>query len=237
MIARSLRRKLLVNNGKRLSRIERHLLRAINRNGQREEDGWVSATAFEDALAADGKANRGGSAVTRDEALWLSDKLESRSGKKIACLRIRSLLAADDEESLGIRGHKGRGGGDGDGGDNGWRRRVNISTGAAEEGSNSDTWEHDSGGACSIRRRRDGVARWAVRCGTVGQWLQEVASPMVSPFTRGCSRPSDFRKPWSILPAKRSLFRARQRIVTAKAIYLPIPRVSKSHPLGTRFVQ
>lgn len=185
VIATSLRKKLLANDGKRLNRIERHLLRATNRNSERAENGWVSVAAFEDALAADGKANRGRSAVTRDEALWLSEKLESCSGKKIACLRIRSLLVANDEEGLEIRGSKGRGRGRENGGDRGWRRRVDTSTGATQESSDSDTWEHDSGGACSIRRRQDGVARWAVRRGTVGEWLQEVASPMVSIANEG----------------------------------------------------
>lgn len=144
VIIRSLRRKLLVNDGKRLNRIERQLLRAMDHRG-RGEDGWVSTTAFEDALMTDGKASDGGEPVTRDESLWLSEKLESRNRKKVSCFRIRSLLTGGDDEGLGV-------------------------------GSGKSRRYHDDNRVHRSRHSR----KWAVRRGTVGQWLQDVASPMVS---------------------------------------------------------
>lgn len=173
-IVKSLRKKLLVNDGKRLNRIERHLLRAMD-DREHREDGWVSASAFEEALLVDAKANGNGEPMTRDEVLWLSEKLESRNRKKVSCYRIRSVLERDDEDYLGVNSGKNRARGHISGSNRRWKERTRTRQ-KIVKGSDSDSSDHQGN---RIHRSRH-PAEWAVRQGTVGQWLQDVASPMVS---------------------------------------------------------
>lgn len=195
-ITKSLRRKLLVNDGKRLTQIEGLLFRA-DQNRRASGDGdnsWVTATAFADALAADGKANggRGGAArVTRDEALWLSEKLESRNGKKVACFRIRALLGGGGDSREACTSRRGDGRSHRNKIARGWREQSreretvdqkarNIDGREANRGNDdgSASWDGDFDDPDVGRSARP--AKWAVGRGTVGQWLQNVASPMVS---------------------------------------------------------
>lgn len=191
-IGESLRQKLLSNNGARLGNIERCLLRAANRL-----DGRASVTAFEDALAADAKAIAAagrGERIRWNEALWLTKKLRGRNRRHVAVSRIRAVLEAghrggrrdDDGENtqqhlkryqrrdpFRARSHDGEGGGGAHGGGLAGSGRV----GRTMSGSTNES------GVCrveAVRRRSAYPARWAIRQGTVGQWLHDVASPMVS---------------------------------------------------------
>lgn len=184
-IRRSLRRKLLSNDGMRLSRIEKRLFRADRRG-----DGVVRVSELEDCLAAEANTEKGAS-VRPNEALWLIEKLKDRNGKKVAVFKIRAILESEKEgrgqgktgvlansharhrqrERHGSRSNRsrrsegpvrrgGKGGGD----------RMGSAGGTSE----SDSKQGDVIGPSSY------PARWAVRQGTVGQWLYEAASPMVS---------------------------------------------------------
>lgn len=193
MIHNSLRKKLLANDGERLSKLEQHLSRADHRR-----DGWVTVRAFSDALKAEEKrypkATNGVARITRDEGLWLSEKLEGRSGKVVACSGIRALLEQGCKEKQGGRAEFGRN-------DRGWRNRSRRSSergssvvvGESQRrrhGSSGDyrqIWKLSNTNSDGSDSSNDGKelgqrrsSKWAIKQGTVGQWLQDVASPMVS---------------------------------------------------------
>ena len=167
----------------RLSRIERRLFRADRRG-----DGVVRVCAFEDALAAEAKTEKEGG-VRPNEALWLIEKLKDRNGRKVAIFKIRAILESRKEERgqgrNGVRTnsharHRQRERG---GSRNSRSRRSEVCRsrkagrdrmGGEGGASESDTTQGDAIGLSSH------PARWAVRQGTVGQWLYEAASPMVS---------------------------------------------------------
>lgn len=180
-IRKSLRRKLLSNDGVRLSRIERRLFRAHRRG-----DGVVRVSAFEDSLAAEAQTEKGAS-VRPNEALWLIEKLKDRNGRKLAVFKIRALLESGKEEQgrAGVRtnsharhrqkerrGHRNNR----PRGPEGCKGRAADGHRMGSEGrtSESDCKQGDDIGLSTH------PARWAVRQGTVGQWLYEAASPMVS---------------------------------------------------------
>ena len=139
-ICRSLRCKLLSNNGALLSRIERHLLHADHRG-----DGFVSVAAFKDALAEGRNRDGRGRSILHDEKIWLVEKLKTRNGKRVSIFNIRRLL-----ESVG----------QGQGESHGRPRYCER--------------------AMDSREPEEAPPKWVIRQGTVGQWLHNVASPMVS---------------------------------------------------------
>ncbi|CAN0050839.1 unnamed protein product [Ectocarpus sp. 12 AP-2014] len=191
-VVKSLQRKLLSDNGARLSRIERRLLRT-----DRKRKGVVSISTFEAALAAE-KNTDDRAVVGRDEVRWLTRKLTGRNGKSVAILRMRALLESEEETGWKRRssrkgqvdrhqyhrhryhatlqcGRSSRG--------SERRRRSNGSTaGDGEEIGGETTSESTcSGRGDALLQRRSSPpppARWAIRQGTVGQWLHEVAAPM-----------------------------------------------------------
>lgn len=189
-VRKSLRQKLLANNATRLGRIERCLLHAANRS-----DGRASVTAFEDALASDAKAvdTAGrGERVRRNEVLWLIENLKGRNGRYVAVAKIRAVL----EE--GQRGGGRRGDGD-ESTQRHLKRRQTRDPFIGRSRSGEVDGSSGSAGSGSVRRIMGGntselgvcrmkgargrpahPARWATRRGTVGQWLHDVASPMVS---------------------------------------------------------
>lgn len=136
-IYRSLRRKLLSNNGALLSRIERRLLREDHRG-----NGLVPAAALKDALAMRSKSGDQDGCILREEMLWLLENMKTRSGKKVAIFKIRPLLESRNMKERGETGVQSRCGRDGE-------------EGSAEIGP---------------------PPRWVTRQGTVGQWLNDVAS-------------------------------------------------------------
>lgn len=180
-ICKSLRRKLLSNNGARLGRVERRLFRADRRG-----DGVVSTVALTDALAKEGKPEGGGRRVLPDEVVWLTEKLKGRNGKKVDVFKIRKLLGSDtDNGRSGTRDddrtHQSR------------RRQVHKSSSRLKRrdghgpGAGGGDWAgaggdetsgSDSGGSRDASQAENSP-RWATRQGTVGQWLNDVASPMV----------------------------------------------------------
>lgn len=186
-IRRSLRRKLLSNNGARLSDIERRLLHADHRR-----TGAVSISTFKAALAAASRSDNGAD-IPRDEALWLIRCLMGRNGKSIAIMKMREIL--ENKESV-RRHHRHRDRCDTT------RKSSSVSQGREErrrrkgESTTDDdgqgwtirgggtTSESDSssrgGAALQWKLSPPSPARWATRQGTVGQWLHEVAAPMVS---------------------------------------------------------
>lgn len=192
-VVKSLQRKLLSNNGARLSRIERRLLRT-----DRKKNGVVSISAFEAALAAE-KKNDDRTVIGPDEVRWLTRKLRGRNGKSVAILRMRALLESEETGWKRRFGRKGQverhqyhrhhfhdtsqSGRSSRGSER--RRRDNRSTaGDGEEIGGGTTSESTCGsgrGGASLKRRSSPPppARWAIRQGTVGQWLYEVAAPMV----------------------------------------------------------
>eukprot|EP00904_Undaria_pinnatifida_P000865 jgi/Undpi1/1077/HiC_scaffold_10.g04540.m1 len=180
-IRKSLRRKLLSNDGVRLSRIERRLVRADRRG-----DGFVRISAFEDSLTAEAQTKMGAS-VRANEALWLTEKLKDRNGRKVAIFKIRGILESGQEENgqgkTNVREDSQR------------RRRQrdqHRSRSRRTRGSDVDRGRSHSGnrrgseGGTSESDGKQGnvvdeashPARWTVRQGTVGQWLYEAASPM-----------------------------------------------------------
>ena len=193
-IRRSLERKLLSDNGARLSKIERRLLRA-----DQSREGSVSVSTFKAALAAESTSD--GASIQSDEVLWLIQKLRGRNGRNVKILKMRALL--ENEETDGTtRGHRPG---------SGRRRQVerrNHQQHTARRHSTSrhgesrrrgDNLPEDGGGrvgsggqttsesdASSIgatlkwRSSPQPPAKWAIRHGTVGQWLHDVAAPMVS---------------------------------------------------------
>lgn len=197
-IRRSLERKLLSDNGARLSRIERRLLRADH-----QREGSVGVSTFKAALGADSKSD--GTDIQSDEVLWLTQKLMGRNERNIKFLKMRSLLENQEEgghhsgsqrvrqperkyhpqhptrrTSMSRRGEsrRGRGGLTEEDG----RRR------AGDGGRTTSDSDNSSRGSATNQWRSSPPppARWAIRHGTVGQWLHEVAAPMVS-GERGCS--------------------------------------------------
>lgn len=183
-IRRSLQRKLLSNNGARLSRIERRLLRADH-----SREGAVSVATFKAALAAESKSD--GAEMRRHEMLWLTQMLAGRNGRNVAILKMRRLL--EDEDTGG--GRRSATGGRGQGTRN-YRRRSEESmlrksgsnyedggdgrSGSGDQICGSESSRRSRGGAQKWRSSPPPPARWAIRQGTVGQWLHEVAAPMVS---------------------------------------------------------
>lgn len=192
-IRRSLERKLLSDNGARLSRIERRLLRA-----DQSREGSVSISAFKAALAAESKS--GGVGIQSDEVCWLIQKLRGRNGRNVKVLKMRSLLENDDEEIGG--GHRS---------ESGKRRQVDRKhnrhhaerrnstsrrgcsrrrgAGLTEDrggradsgGQTTSESDNNSRGGATLLWRSSSLppAKWAIRRGTVGQWLHDVAAPMV----------------------------------------------------------
>lgn len=184
-IRKSLRRKLLSNDGARLSRIEKRLCRADRRG-----NGVVRVSVFEDSLAAEAKAEKGAS-VRPNEVLWLIEKLKNRNGRKVAVFKIRAILESEKEERrqgrTGVRPnshtrHRHR---ELHGSRDNKSRRSKLpacrgrNAGGDRMGREGGTSESDSKQGDAIDRSSH-PARWAVRQGTVGQWLYEAASPMVS---------------------------------------------------------
>lgn len=195
-IIRSLQRKLLSNDGARLSRIERRLLQA-----DPARSGVVSMSTFRAALSKEAKSGNGAN-IGRDETIWLMENLRGRNGKNVAILKIRGLL---DTEEPGVKRRSGvkiseemephrscrtrRGSTQSNNRSRGTRRRAggpDTDDGARERlgGGGRTTSESDTSGqgGASLRRRASPAApaRWAIRHGTVGQWLHDVAAPMVS---------------------------------------------------------
>lgn len=193
-VVKSLQRKLLSANGARLSRIERRLLRT-----DRKRNGVVSISAFEAALAAE-KNTDGRAVIGRDEVRWLTRKLTGRNGKSVTILRMRALL--ESEEETGWKRRSGRKGqvdrdqyhrhryhdtsqcGRSSRGSERRRRGNGSTAGDGEEiggGTTSESTCSGGRGGTSLQRRSSPPppARWAIRQGTVGQWLHEVAAPMV----------------------------------------------------------
>ena len=184
-IRESLRRKLLSNDGARLSRIEKRLCRADRRG-----NGVVRVSVFEDSLAAEANHEKGAS-VHPNEALWLIEKLKDRNGRKVAVFKIRAILESGNEDRrharTGVRPnshtrhrHRERHGSR----DNRSRRSElpacrGRNAGGDRRGREGGTSESDSK-QDDTTGRSSHPARWAVRQGTVGQWLYEAASPMVS---------------------------------------------------------
>lgn len=195
-IIRTLRRKLLSNNGARLSRIEKRLLQA-----DRARSGIVSISVFKAALSKETKSENGAN-IGRDEMIWLVEKLRGRNGKNVAILKIRGLLEAEDagmerrfgdatsEKKERRRDYRTR---------RGSTQSNHRSRGSRHRGGGSDTDDQEcdrsgSGGNTTSESDADGrsatalqrrlspppPARWAIRHGTVGQWLHDVAAPMVS---------------------------------------------------------
>lgn len=190
-IRRSLERKLLSDNGARLSRIERRLLRA-----DQSREGSVSVSTFKAALAAESKSD--GAGIQSDEVFWLIQKLRGRNGKNVNILKMRALLE-NKETGRGHRSGSGR-----------WQQverrhhrqhtthRGSTSRHGESRRRGSDLAEYggeraDSGGQTTSesdnsssgatlkwRSSPSSPAKWAIRHGTVGQWLHDVAAPMVS---------------------------------------------------------
>lgn len=196
-IRRSLGRKLLSDDGVRLSRIERRLLRADH-----SKEGSVGISSFRATLAAASKSDRVD--IQRDEILWLIQKLSGRNGRKVNFLKIRALLENEENEGTTGGGHRSRSESRrqvererhrqyktrrtsmsrrGEGRHR--RDRMSEDDGGGRVGHRGQTTsESDSssrGGAIlQWRSSPPHPARWATRRGTVGQWLHEVAAPMVS---------------------------------------------------------
>lgn len=199
-IIRSLERKLLSDNGAPLSRIERRLLRADHSG-----EGSVNVSTFQEALAAESKS--GGVGILSDEVLWLTQKLRGRNGRNVKILKMRALLENEYDGTGG--GHRSgserrrkverkhhrqhtarrhsmsrRGGSR--------HRRGGLAEdrgGQADSGgrkttcSESDSSSSRGGAARKWSSSPPPPARWAIRSGTVGQWLHDVAAPMVSMVT------------------------------------------------------
>lgn len=172
----SLQRKLLSNNGARLSRIERRLLRA-----DRSREGTVSVATFKAALAAASKSD--GADIRRHEMLWLTRRLAGRNGRNVAILKMRRLLEDNDREGArrpasegvgqGKRNYRRRS-------EIGLRRGVSTDESGSDGRAGSESGRSSRGGAMKWRSSPPPPARWAIRQGTVGQWLHEVAAPLVS---------------------------------------------------------
>lgn len=134
----------------------------------------MSTASLEDALRTEEERDDR-FRISPDEALWLSKQLETRSGKNVARFRIRTLLADDPDVKKGDATDS-----------TGWRQkskqahrtrsprchRVSGLRAAERSGRASDGLEHEID--CAPQ------ANWAVRRGTVGRWLRDVASPLVS---------------------------------------------------------
>lgn len=157
--------------------------------------GSVSVSTFKAALAAECKS--GGFDIKCDEVLWFTEKLRGRDGRTVKILKMRALL--EDEETGGHRPLSGkrrqverqhhrnttrrnstsrRGESRGDG-------LTENGVGQAGNGGKTTSESDNSsrGGATRTLPWRSSPpppARWAIRHGTVGQWLHEVAAPMVS---------------------------------------------------------
>lgn len=190
-VRRSLQRKLLSNNGVRLSEIERRLLHADHRR-----KGVVSISTFKAALAAASRSDNGVD-IRRDEALWLIRCLLGRNGKNIAIMKMRELLENKEHVRGAQRYHRHR-----DKSDAKSRSSSRVSQGREErryrkgesttdddgqgwtgrgKGTTSEPDSNGRGGAAfQWQSSRQSPAKWVTRQGTVGQWLHEVAAPMVS---------------------------------------------------------
>lgn len=181
-IRESLRRKLLLNDGVRLSRVERRLSHADRRG-----DGLVGISAFKDAFATEETAVNRSSRVARDETSWLIENLRTRNGKKVAILEMRSLLQSGREE-LDNRGSSV----DSFEGGQSRRRRRSWSHQPERDEQRRVTWRsasrigRDLNNHSLDNRRRldissplDPPAKWAIRHGSVGRWLHDVAAPLV----------------------------------------------------------
>jgi len=174
-IRRSLQRKLLSNHGARLSRIERRLLRA-----DRSREGAVSVATFKAALAAASESDR--FEIRRREMLWLTRRLAGRNGRNVTIFKMRRLLEDKDGEEgrrlaggggQGRRTHRRRS-------ESRLRRGMSTDETGSDGRTGSESGRSSRGGALNWRSSPTPPARWAIRQGTVGQWLHEVAAPMVS---------------------------------------------------------
>lgn len=188
-IRRSLQRKLLSNNGARLNGIERMLFRADH-----PREGAVSVSTFKAALTAASKSDNG-TDIRRDEVLWLIQCLMGRNGKNVAIMKMRELLE-NKRSRGGVRRHHRRGdrcdatrrSSNASQRDDRRRRKGELTTDddgedwAAMRGRTTSESDSSSRGDAAFRWQlsHPSPARWAIRQGTVGQWLHEVAAPMVS---------------------------------------------------------
>lgn len=188
-IRRSLQRKLLSNNGVRLSGIERRLLRADHPG-----KGAVSVSTFKAALAAASRSENGAD-IRHDEVLWLLQRLVGRNGKNVAIMKIRELLENKENGGRVQRHHWHRDRCDTTRRGSGMSRGTGTRHRSGESTSDDDgedwagrrgrtTSESDSSGrgdaAFASQLLPTSSAGWTVRQGTVGQWLHDVAAPMVS---------------------------------------------------------
>lgn len=151
-----------------MNHLERYLvLEDLNR------EAWVRYHAFTDALRAEENCS-GGEPISRDE---------ERNGKRIAYLRIHAFLECIGQDGRGERGNHGwrnswQQAEEAIGGmhvaDRGNRRRRSVGLQRPKIGSTSESDDR----MCRVNRGHR--IKWAVRKGTVEQWLQDVASSMVS---------------------------------------------------------
>lgn len=191
-IRNSLQGKLLSDDGARLSRLERRLLRSDH-----SLKGSVSVSTFKAALAAESKSS--GVGIKSDEALWLVNKLKGRNGRNVKIGKMRALLE-NGETGTGHRSGSGarrqaernqrrqhttrKNKSSTRGGERGRRRgRAAEDGGGLADSRGTTTSESDTSSlGHATRQWRSSPpppARWAIRHGTVGEWLHEVAAPMV----------------------------------------------------------